>query len=163
MRDFVETDMPQLHLPLFPDGATEITASLSFSSESDAVTYFCTGMPIFSHAQNDRASFLVSVAQLHVTCGAKQADLARAFGIPTITVKRAVKLFRSGGAPAFYAQRAYRGAAVLTDTVLANAQSLLDSGCEPKTVALELGIKFDTFSKAIRAGRLHYALKKSPT
>ncbi|SFM26489.1 hypothetical protein SAMN05421880_1635, partial [Nitrosomonas nitrosa] len=27
--------MPQLHLPLFPQGATEVTASLAFKREAD--------------------------------------------------------------------------------------------------------------------------------
>jgi predicted DNA-binding protein (UPF0251 family) len=38
---------------------------------------------------------------------------------------------------------------------------LLDEGLEPSEVADRLGIKRDTFSKAIRAGRLHKAVKKT--
>jgi transposase-like protein len=152
--------MAQLHLPLFPNGATEITPNLSFCRDGEDVTYFCCDMPIFTHARDDRASFLVAIAQLHVTCGAKQAVIARAFGIPAITVKRAVKLFRAKGAPGFYAQRNYRGATVLTDPVLQQVQSLLDEGVEARAVAEQLGIKFNTLDKAIRAGRLHKAVKK---
>ena len=74
--------MKQLHLPLFPTGATEITPALSFCRTEETVTYFHFDMPIFSHAQDDRASFRLISAILHVTCGAKQAELARAFGIP---------------------------------------------------------------------------------
>lgn len=152
--------MSQLHLPLFPFGATEITPTLSFSRSEKTVTYFHCDMPIFTHEQSDRASFLVAAAQLHVTCGAKQAAIARAFGVPQITIKRAVKLFRAAGAPAFYAPRVGRGAAVLTDPVLEQAQSQLDEGHEPRRVAEQLGIKFDTLSKAIRAGRLRKPVKK---
>ncbi len=152
--------MPQLHLPLFPNGATEITPTLSFSKTEQAVTYFHSGMPIFTHEQSDRASFLVAAAQLHVTCGVKQAAVARAFGVPQITIKRAVKLFRAAGAPAFYAPRVGRGAVVLTQPVLEQAQSQLDEGNEPRMVADLLGIKFDTLSKAIRAGRLRKPEKK---
>lgn len=152
--------MPQLHLPLFPDGATEITPHLSFCGNGQDVTYFHCDMPIFTHAKADRSSFLVAVAQLHVICGAKQAVIARAFGIAPITVKRAVKLFREKGAPGFYAQRNYRGAAVLTEAVLTQAQSLLDEGHEPSMVAQTLCIKPDTLGKAIRAGKLHQPVKK---
>jgi len=152
--------MPQLQLPLFPDGATEITPRLSFCGNGEEVTYFHCGMPIFTHAKTDRASFLMSVALLHVTCGAKQAVIARTFGIAPVTVKRAVKLFREKGAPGFYTQRKYRGAAVLTEAVLREAQSLLDEGHEPRTVAQTLGIKPDTLVKAIRAGKLHQTAKK---
>jgi hypothetical protein len=153
--------MPQLHLPLFPNGATEITPYLSFCVNGEDVTYFHCDMPILTHAKTDRPSFLVAVAQLHVICGVKQAALARVFGIAPITVKRAVKLFREKGAPGFYAQRNYRGAAVLTEAVLTQAQSLLDEGHEPRIVAQTLGIKPNTLSKAIRAGKLHQPVKKS--
>lgn len=152
--------MPQLHLPLFPNGATQITATLSFSKFEGAVTYFHCDMPIFTHEATDRASFLVAVSQLHVTCGAKQAAIARAFGVPQITIKRAVKLFRAGGAPAFYAPRATRAAVVLTDPVLKQAQSQLDEGQAPNVVAELLGIKPNTLDKAIRAGRLRKTAKK---
>ena len=152
--------MPQLHLPLFPSGATAITATLSFYKEDDRVTYFHCGMPVFSHDKGDRASFRLITAQLHVTSGAPQAELARAFGIPKVSVKRYVKLYRSSGAAGFFANRVGRGAAVLTDSVLLQAQSQLDAGQEPRAVAALLGIKADTFIKAIRAGRLRTPLKK---
>ena len=156
--------MPQLHLPLFPVGATAITAALSFCRTDDTVTYFHCGMPVFSHDKDDRASFRLIIAQLHVTSGAKQADLARAFGIPQVTIKRAVKLYRKEGMQGFFAPRTTRGAAVLTEPVLQQAQSQLDAGQTPRTVAALLDIKADTFIKAIRAGRLHALPKKrTPT
>ena len=153
--------MPQLHLPLFPSGSTEITATLSFCQEDNTVTYFHCGMPVFSHDKDDRASFRLIAAQLHVTSGARQAELARAFGIPKISVKRAVKLYRASGAAGFFAQRVGRGAAVLTEPVLLQAQSQLDDGQAPRAVAAVLDIKADTLLKAIRAGRLRMPLKKT--
>lgn len=152
--------MAQLHLPLFPSGATAITAALSFCRTDHTVTYFHCGMPVFSHDQDDRASFRLIIAQLHVTSGAKQADIARAFGIPQITIKRAVKQYRNEGMPGFFAPRVTRGAAVLTEPVLQQAQSQLDAGQAPRTVAALLDIKADTFIKAIRAGRLRTPPKK---
>jgi len=153
--------MPQLHLPLFPSGATAITAALSFCKEDNTVTYFHCGMPVFSHDKDDRASFRLITAQLHVTSGAAQAELARAFGVPKISVKRAVKLYRSSGAAGFFAGRVGRGATVLTEPVLLQAQGQLDAGQETRTVAALLGIKADTFIKAIRAGRLRTPPKKT--
>jgi len=153
--------MPQLHLPIFPSGATEITTALSFCRLDDTVTYFHYDMPIYSHAQDDRASFRFISALLHVTCGAKQAVLARAFGIPQINVKRAVKLYRASGSAGFFAERIYRGAAVLTEPVMAQAQSHLDAGQSPRAVAALLELKPDTLIKAIRAGRLRAPVKKT--
>jgi transposase len=90
----------------------------------------------------------------------KQSDIAKAFGIPLVTVNRAVKLYRQEGPKGFYAQRKTRGAAVLTAPVLAEAQELLDEGLEPSAVAERLSIKPDTLSKAVRAGRLRQRAKK---
>ena len=47
--------------------------------------------------------------------------------------------------------------------MLVEAQQLLDEGLEPSDVADRLGIKRNTFSKAVRAGRLHKPLKKTLT
>lgn len=154
--------MPQLHLPAFPSGATDITPVLSFARTDDTVTYFHHGLPIYSHDRADRASFRQIAAALHVHCGASQADLASAFGVPAITIKRAVKLLRAEGVKGFFAARISRGAAVLTTSVLAQAQSQLDGGKPPRAVADVLGIKPDTLTKALRAGRLHAPAKKKP-
>ena len=83
-----------------------------------------------------------------------------AFGVPLITVKRAVKRYREQGPRGFYLPRKTRGAAVLTAEVLAQAQQLLDEGIEIAEVADRLEIKRDTFKKAVRAGRLHRGAKK---
>lgn len=152
--------MTQLHLPIFPSGATEISAGLSFCRAEETVTYFHYDMPIYSHGQDERTSFRFVCALLHVTCGAKQADIARAFGIPKISIKRSVKLYLARGAGGFFAARATRGAVVLTDPVLAQAQSYLDTGLSPRDVAAQMAIKADTLIKAIRAGRLHVPQKK---
>jgi len=152
--------MPQLHLPLFPIGSTDITEVLSFCRTDETVTYFHYGLPIFSHAPDDRASFRFITALLHVTCGAKQSELAGAFGIPNINIKRAVKIYRASGSAGFFAERAHRGAAVLTEPVMQQAQSQLDAGQTPREVAVLLEIKPDTLIKAIRAGRLRAPVKK---
>ena len=154
--------MTQLHLPIFPSGATEISAGLSFCRAEETVTYFHYDMPIYSHAQDERNCFRFVSALLHVTCGAKQADIARAFGIPKINIKRSVKLYRASGAGGFFAARATRGAVVLTEPVLAQVQSHLDAGLSPRDVATQMEIKADTLTKAIRAGRLHVPQKKTP-
>ena len=86
---------------------------------------------------------------------ATQAQIARAFGVAKISIKRAVKLYREQGPKGFYAPRNTRGAAVLTASVLEQAQRLFDEGLHTPEVADRLGIKRDTLSKAVRAGRLH--------
>ena len=152
--------MPQIQLPFFPEGVTHITPLLAFCVEDGRVTYFNGNMPVFIHDKDDIATFRMITAQFCVNGNAKQAEIAKVFGIPKVTVKRAVKCYREEGPKGFYAQRKTRGAAVLTPGVMVGAQALLDEGLETAEVAKRLGLKPDTLSKAVRAGRLHKRPKK---
>lgn len=154
--------MPQTQMPFFPEGVTHITALLAFRKEDGRVTYFNGNMPVFVHDEDDVASFRMITAQFYVNGNAKQADLVRAFGVSKISLKRAVKRYREEGPKGFYGPRTRRGPAVLTPAVMAEAQRLLDEGLESAEVADQLGIKRDTLSKAVRAGRLHRPVKKTP-
>ena len=153
--------MPQIQLPLFPAGVTPITQVLAFSKDHGRVTYFNGSMPVFVHEEDDLASFRIITAQFCVNGNATQAEIMRAFGVSKISLKRAVKRYREEGPKGFYQPQKRRGPAVLTAPVLAEAQQLLDEGLESSEVADRLGIKRDTFSKAVRAGRLHQGVKKT--
>lgn len=153
--------MPQLHLPLFPFGATAITPAISFVRTETTICYFQYDMPISSHSIDDRAAFKLTMAQLNIYSGVKQAVLARAFAIPPITIKRSVKCYKTRGIGGFFIPPARRGAVVLTPAVLAQAQSLLDADTPLSGVAAQCNIKIDTLRKAIAAGKLHHNLKKS--
>ncbi len=153
--------MPQVQFPFFPEGVTHITALLAFSKQDGRVTYFNGSMPVFVHEEEDRASFQMITAQFCVNGNAKQADIVRAFGVTKISVKRAVKRYREEGPKGFCTPRKRRGPAVLTPAVLAEAQQLFDEGLETTEVANRLGVKRDTLSKAVRAGRVHKAVKKT--
>lgn len=152
--------MPQMHLPLFPDGVEHITSELAFEKRDGQVTYFNGHMPVFIHAEEDTATFRMITAQFCINGNAKQADISRAFGITLISVKRAVKRYRQRGPAGFYEEPRRRGPAVLTEPVLRQAQELLSEGVETSAVAEQLGVKRDTLAKAIRAGRLHKPAKK---
>jgi transposase len=153
--------MSQIQLPLFPAGVTQITAVLAFSKEDGRVTYFNGSMPVFVHEEEDLASFRMITAQFCVNGNATQAEIMRAFGVSKVSLKRAVRRYRTEGPKGFYQPQKRRGPAVLTPSVLTQAQQLLDEGLEPAQVADRLGIKRDTFSKAVRAGRLHAVVKKT--
>ena len=109
--------MPQMHLPLFPDGVEHITAELAFERKDGQVTYFNGHMPVFIHAEADTATFRMITAQFCINGNAKQTDISRAFGITLISVKRAVKRYRQRGPAGFYEAPRRRGSAVLTEVV----------------------------------------------
>jgi len=65
-------------------------------------------------------------AQFCVNGNAKQAEISAVFGIPKVTVKRAVKRYREEGPWGFYTPRKPRGAAVLTAEVIKKTQKTPD-------------------------------------
>jgi len=147
--------MPQMLLPFFPEGVTEITPVLAFKNENGMVTYFNATMPVFQHAKEDLQSFKMIISQFYVMGVAKQAEIVRAFGVNPQLVKRAVKLYRRRGAQGFFEAKITRGPGVLTAGVLEQAQGLLDQGVTPADTSHRLGLKADTVRKAIVHGRLH--------
>jgi hypothetical protein len=104
--------MPQMQLPFFPEGVTPITALLAFRNEGGQVVYFNGSMPVFVHDQTDVASFRMITAQFCVNGNATQAEVARAFGVAKISLKRAVKRYRADGPKGFHRPRKGRGPAL---------------------------------------------------
>jgi transposase len=155
--------MPQLHLPMFPNGVTHITSELAFEKKDGCITYFNGHMPVFTHAENDIATFRMITSQFCASGYSKQSDIIRAFGVTPISVKRSVKRYREKGTKGFYAARVTRGAAVLVDSVVAQIEGLLAGGASEAEVAEKLGLKLNTLQKAIRAGRLRTPAKKNST
>ena len=153
--------MPQLHLPMFPNGVIHITDQLAVMKKDGAVTYFNGHMPVFSHAESDINTFRMITSQFCVTGCAKQSDIIRAFGVTSISVKRSVKTYREKGPKGFYTPRVTRGAAVLIDTMVAQAEELLADGASDAEVAEKLGLKLNTLQKAIRAARVRRPVKKN--
>ena len=147
--------MAQMVLPIFPEGMTMITPVLGFEKRDGQVYYFHGSIPIFTHAENDVKSFRMFASQLAVNGNCKQMDIVRAFGIPPITMKRCVKLYREKGPSGFFEKRkSVKQPRVFTPEVLAKAQALLDQGKTRQEVAEELQIKPDTFYRAIHSGKL---------
>src|SRR5208282_434931 len=153
--------MPQLHLPMFPRGVTPITDVLAFAKQDGQVTYFSGQLPVFSHPEDDLASFRMITSQFCVNGGARQSDIIRAFGVTPISLKRSVKIYREKGPKGFYARRATRGPAVLVAAVVEQAEERLAEGATVAAVAEELEVKLNTLQKAIRAGRVRTPQKKS--
>ena len=152
--------MPQLQLPIFPAGSTHITQNLAVECREGRVTYFHGQLPVFVHAEDDARTFRMITSQFVVNGNATQADIARAFGVTAISVKRAVKRYRQHGPGGFYAPRQVRGPAVLTEEVIEQIEELLAEGIDRGVAARHLGLKPNTVAKAMRAGRVRG--KKSP-
>lgn len=153
--------MPQVQLPIFPDGVTEISRNLAFEKRDGRVTYFHGVLPVFAHDEADIRTFRMITSQFCAQGSATQSQIVRAFGVPLRTVKRYCKVYKEKGPQGFYAPRISRGPAVLLPEVIQRAQQLLDADPDTKQVAEQLGVKVNTLQKAVRAGRLHVREKKT--
>lgn len=148
--------MGQPILPLFIEGETSINRKIhyEYDKSDNTIYYYLFCHPLFSHSRSDDVSFFLMIAQLIIHGHCKNVEIVKAFGVTPISVKRAVKKFRNGGPPSFFKNRATRGPNVMTPEVITEAQKLLDDGENRSQVAEELGLRVNTLSKAIQAGKL---------
>jgi hypothetical protein len=153
--------MPQLQLPIFPAGVTEINGRIAVQKEAGRVCYIHGHLPVFQHEEQDVRSFRMFTSQMIVSGTAKPKEIVKTFGVPMITVKRYMKLYRECGARGFYeAKPRHSSASVLKGPVLEQAQRLLDEGRTVPEVAETQQVLANTLHKAIRAGRLRASPKK---
>jgi transposase-like protein len=145
----------QMRMPLFTEDITLITPDLGFQKCQGTVHYFYAGLPVFSHAESDRDSFRMILSQFHVNGACTQAELVRALGLAPISLKRWVKQYREKGVPSFFRhERAIPQPRVMTPSVVAQAERLLEEGYSDGDAAKALGIKKDTLQKAVKQGRV---------
>src|SRR6516225_5057490 len=144
--------MPQVQLPIFPQGVTPITSEIAFQCEEGKVCYFNGHLPVFIHDKDDLATFRLFSSQLVINGNATQAQITRAFGVPLVKVKRYVKLYREGGTAAFFAPTKKRSASKLSPSVCQEVQALLDQGLEVPEVGRRMGILANTLHKRSAQG-----------
>jgi transposase len=154
--------MPQLQLPMFPVGVTEINTRIAVEAKDGRVCYIHGHLPVFQHDEKDVWSFRMFTSQMIVNGTAKPKEIVRTFRVPMGTVKRYMKLYRDHGAKGFYESKGrHSSASVLKGEVLERAQQLLDEGQNVPQVSKQLKVFANTLHKAIRAGRLRPAQKKA--
>jgi len=147
--------MPQLILPMIPEGATQINDLVSVWRNDQRWTYFYGTHPIHYHDPNDRRMFRVITSQLIESGACRPTDIIRTFGVSKSSVDRALRKLRRGGVGAFFEKQVRnKSGTKLTNELLEKAQSLLDQGCTRRDVSEEIGVKYDTLKKAINDGRL---------
>jgi hypothetical protein len=126
------------------------------------VCYIHGHLPVFQHEESDVRSFRMFTSQMIDAGTVKPKEIAQTFGVPMITVKRYMRLYRDRGAKGFYEpQPRHSSASVLKGSVLEQAQRLLDEGRSVPEVAAELKVLTNTLHKAMRAGRLRGVPKKT--
>ncbi len=150
-----------MQLPLFPTGVTEINNRVAVHTEQGRVCYIYGHLPVFVHDEKDVRSFRMFTSQMIVNGTVKPKEIVKAFGVPMITVKRYVRVYREQGIKGFYELQArHSSASVLKGEVLERARKLLEEGQSVPEVVKELKVLANTVHKAIGAGRLRRPQKK---
>jgi DNA invertase Pin-like site-specific DNA recombinase len=150
--------VPQPQLPIFSDDCTLITPELGFQRFDGRVIYFNGQMPVFSHACEDIASFRMFTSQLVANGSASQSQIAKAFGVPLITVKRMCVKLRDEGPAGFFKPKEPVKGHKLTPERIDQAQGMLDGGAAVPEISAAIGVLQTTLHKAISAGRLKKSL-----
>jgi hypothetical protein len=146
----------QLRVPVFPFTSRMLGERVAVVKKAGVIWYFHYDMPVSSHAVSDLASFRVLTSSLCDKGQCRLADVERGFSVTAISVKRALKQYRSEGPQFFFAsKRPLVVPRVLKGAVLASVQALLDAGHPPRAIKDRLGVKADTIRNAIDDGRLH--------
>src|SRR3989454_12578939 len=144
--------MPQMQLLVFPAGVTEINSRVAVEAKDGQVYGH---LPVFQHEETDVRSCRMFTSQMIVTGSVKPKEIVETFGVPMVTVKRYMKVYRQQGAKGFYESKPrHSSASKLKSETLTRAQQLLDEGGSVPEVAEEIEVLANTIHKAIRAGRL---------
>ena len=146
---------------MFPAGVTEINSHIAVQKEAGQVWYIHGHLPIFHHGEEDVRSFRMFTSQMIVNGTIRPKEIVKAFGVPSITVKRYVKVFREQGVKGFYETKSRQSSAsVLKGELLERARAMLEQGRSVPDVSSKLEVLANTLHKAIRAGRLPAAQTK---
>ena len=78
--------MPQLQLPIFPAGVTEINSRIAVQKEAGRVCYVHGRLPVFQHEKQDVQSFRMFTSQMIVSGTVRPREIVKTFGVPMITV-----------------------------------------------------------------------------
>ena len=147
--------MPQLHLPIFPQGLTYINNQIGVEKKDGRIYYFHGLLPVFFHEEKDIESFRYITSQLVQAGNVSQKEIVQTFGVTYISVKRGVRCLREHGIDGFSRKAKGGTAHVLTPEVNAKAQKLLGDGHSAAAVSRKLTLNVSTVRKAIGSGRLH--------
>lgn len=153
--------MPQLQLPIFPEGSENLSPEVAVVSKDGKVVYFNGQIPFFTHDTTDLASFRLITSQLMNNGQVTQSMIARTFSVPLRSVKRHLNRFRDDGAKAFFTPPVKREGQKLSAERLKQVQGMLNQGLEVPQISREVEVLPSTLHKALKDGRLTKVKKKS--
>ncbi len=146
--------MGKLFLPGFPEGAIKI-GNASILKKEGQVTYFSGMDNLFSHSENDKASFRYAICMMIENGHFRASEVERSeLAIAKSTLMHWLKKYREEGPRTFFKPPKVRGRKVITDAIARESGSLLDQGYTLAEVARQLGVNESTLRKSHKAGNI---------
>lgn len=150
----------QLHLPLFPKDIKLITATIGVFSKDGIVNYVVSGLPVFSHSEEDVKSFRYITSKLILQGLCKRSDISKCFGVSYDSVKRYVKRLEEHGDQGFFKNDLRQGSCYkLLPDVLNRMQKHINDGKTNSEIARLEGVTEGAVRYAVKQGKLK---KKNP-
>ena len=145
----------QLQLPIFPDSTKLINSSVGFYREKDFIFYLHNGSPIFCHHIDSTNNYRFILANLVESKLCHPKEISKALGISQRNVERYAKKLREYGIECFFNQIDQRGECYkMTESLLLQAQHLLDDGNSQLKTAKILGVSESSIRYHLKNGNL---------
>jgi len=145
----------QLQLPIFPDSTKLINSSVGFYREKDFIFYLHNGSPIFCHHIDSTNNYRFILANLVESKLCHPKEISKALGISQRNVEQYAKKLREYGIECFFNQIDQRGECYkMTESLLLQAQRLLDDGISQLKTAKILGVSESSIRYHLKNGNL---------
>jgi transposase-like protein/xanthosine utilization system XapX-like protein len=146
----------QFHLPANPAGAQEINSVVAIVRQQEQVAYFASGIPVFTHKQDDRVGQRVATAELLELGLATQQEVSTALGLNRTTLYRQRRSLRESGVLGVVDEkRGPRRRHRFDENRCRQAQQLLNEGESIRQVAKRVGVSEGIIRHALRRKELN--------
>lgn len=134
-----------------PDDRIPINGRCFLRQTDGCVVVFVKGQPIFFYDADDIAAERLAMVQLVESKVASKVDIARAFGVKRVTVRRQIEKYRAGGVEALVPRkRGPKGPRVTGGRKDKVIRTRKESGESNRQIAARLGISENSIRQALK-------------
>jgi len=145
----------QMQLPIFPENTKLINSSVGFFKKDDFIYYLHNGSPIFCHHVDSTNNYRYILGNLVVSKLCHPSEIGKALGVSQRNIERYAQKLRNQGMESFFNQVDHRGECYkMTDSVLIQAQQLLNEGNSQLKTAHLLGLSESCIRYHLKGGNL---------
>jgi len=148
----------QLRLPVQPAGAEEVNDVVAVLRQDGRVGYFASGVPLFTHREDDVVGQRIAAVQMLELGLARQDELSAALAVNRTTLYRQHRKLKSAGVLGVVDQkRGPRGPHRFTPAKRHHVEQLLADGVSIRQAARASGVTEGTVRHALRRGEVRRA------